>query len=246
MLTAISQQIRAPLHTPISYRVRQMKHAGDSRHCPVCSSDLKTFLPYGVKARDGALCGVCGALERHRLMWLYLTQRTDLLDGRPKKMLHMAPERPLARQLARQKNLDYISGDLDPTKAMVVMDITSLDCADETFDVIYCSHVLEHVPEDRAALKELYRVLRPGGWAILQVPIKGEVTQEDPTVTSPEERTRLYGQADHVRQYGSDYKDRLVEAGFNVSVEPFVETLPEAEIVRMGLSRHERIHFCTR
>jgi SAM-dependent methyltransferase len=144
----------------------------------------------------------------------------------------------------REIYLDYLSADLEPRNAMIVMDITNIQYPNGTFDVILCSHVLEHVPDDRKALSELFRVLRPGGWAILQVPIVAAATFEDPSVTDPEEREKLFGQHDHVRNYGLDYRDRLADAGFSVTVDGFVRDLDEVETQRLGLMRHEDVYFC--
>jgi len=129
-------------------------------------------------------------------------------------MLHVAPEPCLAQKFKRE--YDYISVDLDGEKAMMAMDVTALTFSDESFDAIVCNHVLEHIPDDRRAIREFYRVLKSGGWASIQVPIRGEVTQEDLSVTDPKERLRLYGQEDHVRYYGRDFCDRLKGAGFDV------------------------------
>jgi SAM-dependent methyltransferase len=180
-------------------------------------------------------------------MILYMKRKTDLFDGREKRMLHVAPETQLCRIFEGIPSVDYVSADLLSPKAMVKMDITDIHYPDESFDVIYCSHVLEHVSDDRKALRELNRVLRIGGWAILQVPTPtGPVTHEDPTVTSPTERERQFGQLDHLRRYGFDYKDRLAEAGFAVHVDGFVRDLDEATVVRCGLDRDEDVYCCAR
>jgi ubiquinone/menaquinone biosynthesis C-methylase UbiE len=149
-------------------------------------------------------------------------------------MLHVAPEKGLAKRFQEAPNLDYLSADLDPERAMVAMDLTDIQYPDDTFDVIYCSHVVEHIPDDRRALRELYRVLKPGGWAMIHAPILRETTFEDASVTSPEERTRVFGQWDHVRSYGEDYVDRLREAGFEVSVERFIDSFSDEEVERLG------------
>jgi SAM-dependent methyltransferase len=161
-------------------------------------------------------------------------------------MLHIAPEPQLSRLFKKRPYLQYLSGDIDSPEAMVKMDITDIRDSDASFDVIYCSHVLEHVPDDRKAMAEFYRVLKPGGWAVLQVPITAEVTLEDPSVTSPEERERLFGQCDHVRRYGQDYVERLRSARFTVKVDKFVWELGDPKITRYGLTKGEDIYFCTK
>jgi SAM-dependent methyltransferase len=160
----------------------------------------------------------CGSLERHRFAWLFLRDRTDLLDGRPKRVLHVAPEPCLAESLAPSLGPGYLTADLEDPRAMVRVDITAIDLEDASVDVVCCSHVLEHVVDDRRAMRELRRVLRPDGWALFSVPITASRTIEDPTVEDPEERLRLFGQGDHVRRYGPDVEERLREAGFDVTV----------------------------
>lgn len=218
--------------------VSRVSNFGLARFCPLCRSPMRRFLPFGVRSRPDALCPVCKSVERHRALWLYLSRCTDLLGGTPRRLLHVAPELPLARRL-RSAGLQYTSIDLSSRKAMLRMDVTRLAFADESFDVILCNHVLEHVPDDRQALAELYRVLRPGGWAIVQVPIKGDATDEDLTVTSAAERERRFGQSDHVRQYGRDYEARLRASKFAVEVVPFAASLPDRLQRRYGLIRHD-------
>jgi len=187
----------------------------------------------------------CGSLERHRLTWLYFRNRTDLFDKPPKKMLHVAPEAVFHKLFRRLPGDAYITADLYDPKAMRKMDITNIDDPDETYDVIYCSHVLEHVPDDREAIREFFRVLKPEGWAILLVPITADKTFEDLSVTDPAERTRLFGQPDHVRVYGPDFVDRLRDAGFIVTVTSPSDMLSSDEAVRMGIN-HEagQIYYC--
>jgi SAM-dependent methyltransferase len=177
-------------------------------------------------------------------MWLYFTQKTNLFDGKQKKLLHVAPEPELSGLIRKADYIDYLSADLFDPDVMVKMDITDIQYPDNTFDVIYCSHVLEHVPDDRKAMSEFYRVLKAGCWAILQVPITASTTLEDPTAITPKEREQLFGQRDHVRRYGPDYKDRLTEVGFSVTVDPFVRELDDSTIKRLGLKRDEDVHFC--
>ena len=187
---------------------------------------------------------MCRSKERHRLASLYIKAKTDLFDGRQKKLLHVAPQPQMSRLFRKAGGIDYLSGDLRWRRAMVELDVTDIQFPDNTFDAIYCSHVLEHVPEDRRAMRELCRILKPGGWIIPQVPIEGDATLEDPTVASPEERERLFGQHNHVRQYGQDYKDRLADAGFSVTVDGFVRELDEETLGRLGLSADEDVYFC--
>ena len=212
--------------------------------CPVCSSGFRSFLPAGRRARANAMCPRCGALERHRLLWLYLKARTDLLT-REQRMLHLAPERCLAGRLENLPHLEYVTADYNPAAGRVCVDITCAAFADDSFDSILCSHVLEHIPDDAAALAELHRMLRPGGWAVLQVPLDEtrERTFEDPAVVAPAERERLFDQADHVRVYGRDYPLRLAAAGFEVHADRFAYELDERE-VRIHALLPETIFVC--
>lgn len=195
---------------------RRLRHAGLRRYCPVCRSPVRGFEPCGRRQRPDCLCPVCRSRERHRLTWLFFTKQTDLFDGRPKLLLHVAPEDSLRWRLHRAEEIRYVSADLRADDVRVAMDITDIGFGSDCFDVIYCSHVLEHVPDDRRAMRELHRVLAPDGWAVLLVPITAEQTFEDPSIADPRERERLFGQHDHVRRYGPDYQDRLEEAGFTV------------------------------
>jgi SAM-dependent methyltransferase len=206
---------------------------------------MPTIKPVGPNRRN-ARCPNCGARDRQRYLWLYLERRTNLLVD-DLRVLHFAPERIFEEWLRSQPNLDYVSTDLERARAMVKADITNLPFADDSFDVILCSHVLEHVVDDRKAMRELYRVLRPGGWALVLVPIdfsRGE-TFEDPTIVAPSDRERLFGQADHVRIYGRDFTGRLEEAGFTVRVEDYTRELGESELRAYGLRRRKPdLHLC--
>jgi SAM-dependent methyltransferase len=206
---------------------------------------MPTVLPVGPN-RANARCPNCGARDRQRHLWLYLERRTNLFSDRL-RVLHFAPERIFEEKLRPQPNLDYVSTDLARARADVKADITDLPFPDDAFDVILCSHVLEHVVEDRKAMRELHRVLRPEGWALVLVPIDFSrvETFEDPTVVAPADRERLFGQADHVRIYGPDFKARLEEAGFTVRVEDFRGELGESEAQRFGLRpRKPDLHLC--
>ena len=224
-----------------------LPYLGTGRHCPVCGKSSSRFRTFGAIPRKDAKCPHCGALERHRLLWHFLRERTSLFDGNPKTMLHVAPEPCLESRLRSALGDQYLTADLFNPRAMVKMDITDIKYSDESFDVIYCSHVLEHVLDDAKAMREFHRVLKADGWAILLVPITSEKTFEDASVVSPEERLRVFGQEDHVRRYGPDYVDRLRSAGFGVDVFETSDLVDACDAERMGLTKASgRIYFCTK
>ena len=227
---------------------RAIPFRGTGRVCPVCTKSSRVFRTLGKKKnRIEAQCAHCGALERHRLLWAFLERRTTLFDETPKKMLHVAPEECFGTRLQDHPSIDFLSADLFSRRVMVKMDITDIQYSDESFDVIYCSHVLEHVEEDRKAIQEFYRVLKPDGWAILLVPVYGETTYEDASITDPKERLKVFGQEDHVRRYGHDYADRLRESGFLVEVTRAEDLADAAEIQTMGLiGACGEIYYCTK
>jgi ubiquinone/menaquinone biosynthesis C-methylase UbiE len=163
-------------------------------------------------------------------------------------MLHIAPEACFEPVFKKMANIDYLTADLYNPQAMIKMDITHIEYTDESFDIILCNHVLEHILDDKKAIGELYRVLKRNGWAILLVPIVGEKTIEDPSIVSPEERLKFFGQEDHVRQYGTDYIDRLYSAGFTVSVTKVSDLVDHDEAIRFGLanSASGEIYYCTK
>lgn len=221
-----------------------LPYKGDARWCPVCESKLSHFAPGGTVTRDEARCVYCGALERHRFVWLFMRNRTDLFDGRSKRMLHIAPERAFQPRLQKALGDGYLTADYMAPNVMVKMDITAIEFADSSFDVIYCSHVLEHVSDDRKAMRELRRVLRPDGWALIMVPIFADKSFEDPIIVDPEERRRVYGQSDHVRIYGPDFVDRLRDCGWKVEAFAPEDLHTPAEIERMGLHNTGEIYLC--
>lgn len=228
--------------------VKKVINAGTSCYCPVCKTSIRQFQPTGKvnsNLRPNAKCPICHSLERHRMIWLYLEQETNLLVNNAKKMLHVAPEKCLEIKFSQLSHLDYLTADLI-NPAMVQMDLTNIQYPDNSFDIIYCSHVLEHIPDDRKAMKELARVLSPDGWAILQVPIDRDTTFEDPSITDPFERERLFGQKDHVRAYGRDYQMRLEQSGFRVKVIPFLDKFDYLDKQRLGLNIvRDDIFLCT-
>ena len=193
---------------------------GYNKYCPVCDSWIRYFLPHGPSSerRKDAICPVCLCHERHRLSWIFINSCTDLKDGRSKRLLHFAPEPEFARRFKNIQGVDYLSADLVSPHATERMDITDIRCSEGSFDVVYCCHLLEHVVDDRKAMSEIFRVLKPEGWALIQVPISEVETIEDPSITDPVVRQRLFGLSDHVRLYGIDIKDRLAASGFDVEV----------------------------
>ena len=213
---------------------------GRGVECVVCGSEWRAFGPLGGAANRQ--CPRCLSLERHRLLWLYLERDRSELFTTDNRVLHIAPERSLQKRLRALPKLDYLSGDLDSPLADMQLDVTDLSFPDASFDVVICNHVLEHVPDDRKAMSELHRVLRPGGWAVLMVPdVEEEATFEDPTAVTPEQRLALFGQDDHVRRYGRDYVQRLESAGFRVSVEELDHEISADEQRRLGLRKFGRI-----
>lgn len=219
---------------------------GKNRFCPMCEKHSNKFLDYGFPTREEVMCPHCSSLERHRLLWLFLKQRTDLFSRTSGKMLHVAPEQCLRDHFSQQFGGDYLTADLMAPDVDFTMDIQDIVFPDETFDIIYCSHVLEHVDDDRKAMREFLRVLKKDGWAILLVPITADVTYEDSSITDPDERLKHFGQSDHVRRYGPDYLDRLVEAGFTVE-HAGVSDLASPELADQArLSDNNTIYFCTK
>jgi glycosyltransferase involved in cell wall biosynthesis/SAM-dependent methyltransferase len=229
--------------------VRKVFFKGKQRFCPVCESKLREFLPYGVvkKVRANSYCPVCGTVERHRFSWLYLERRTAFFSGAHRRFLHIAPEGCLKWKFQFVPGIDYLSADLADPCAMVRMDLTDIQYPDASFDAIYCSHVLEHIPDDLKAMRELYRVLAKGGWVLIQVPIREGPTVEDPGVTDPKERERRFGQHDHVREYGLDVVDRLQGAGFHVTMTRNSELVPEkSDRTYLGFESVEPIFFAVK
>ena len=208
---------------------------------PIDGKSYRKFLPYGYgKQRENALSPGTLSLERHRQMWLYLQNETDFFS-KNYKVLHIAPEQEFLRKFRKMKNLDYTSADLSSPIVDVKANILDLPFADESFDVVFCNHVLEHIEDDAKAMGELYRVMKKGGWGIFQVPMKNmlEKTYEDFTINDPKERQKHFGQYDHVRWYGMDYFDRLRKAGFEVEANFYSKRFSKEEMKRFGLNENE-------
>ncbi|WP_373492883.1 class I SAM-dependent methyltransferase [Aquiflexum sp.] len=225
-------------------RVMAIFYSGKNVTCNVCQHSFRKFLPYGRKARENALCPNCLALERHRLMWLFLQKETDFFSSKL-KILHIAPELCFIDRMEALPNLEYITADLESPLAKVKMDVHQIPFEDESFDVVFCNHVLEHVDDDHLACSEINRVLKKDGWGIIQSPVYDlEKTIEDKTISDPAERERLFGQRDHVRKYGKDYASRLNKSGLSVHENLFVKTLSQELIVKHALPENEIIYYC--
>ena len=222
-------------------------YRGNKYYCPIENCGYRKFLPYGrLQSRPNVLCPGSLSLERHRLLWLYLKERTNFFS-KPQKMLHIAPEVCFMSAFAKQHKEGYITADLESPLAKVKMDVHAIPFEDNTFDIAICNHVMEHVDDDIKAMSEIHRVLKPDGWAIIQIPFfypLNETTYEDTTITDPKAREKAFGQGDHVRMYGKDYGIRLEQAGFKVTIDNFVKTLPVDEIRRMALPAEEMVYFC--
>lgn len=234
------------LFSHIALKFVALFYKGDQVTCPVCESHFLKFVPYGRVARANALCPNCLALERHRLMWLYLQQKTNFFTP-GHEILHIAPEICFIKKFEAMHGDHYITADLESPLAKVKMDIHEMPFDNESFDIAFCNHVMEHVADDHQAMKEIHRVLKPGGWAIIQIPIfhpVPDVTLEDDTVTDPKEREKMFGQDDHVRLYGKDYAERLRKAGFVVVEDDFVNTLSAEDQEKYALPKDEIIHLC--
>ena len=214
---------------------------------PIDGSSYRKFLPYGYQnLRQNALCPGTLSLERHRLLWLYLDRKTNFLTDAI-RVLHVAPEQVFYRKFKSFSHWDYTTTDLHSPLADVKADICALPFEDNTYDFILCNHVLEHIQNDLKAMEELYRVLKPGGTAILQVPLEEdrENTFEDDSITDQQERTSIFGQYDHVRVYGQDYYNRLQEVGFKAIPVDFIKEVTEIDIQRFALP-NERIPVVTK
>ncbi len=218
---------------------------GDKVECPICNSKFSKFLSYGsdTALRPNVLCPHCLSLERHRLIWLYLNERTDFFTA-PHRLLHIAPEQCFHDRFKKLNNIAYITGDLVSPLADNHFDLHDIPFDENSFDVIMCNHVLEHVNDYRRCTAELYRVLKPGGWAIMQVPIDyhRETTFEDPAIITPGDREKHYWQKDHLRLFGRDYPEQLEKSGFRIASDDFVKTLPTEQVQKLRLQEGEILY----
>lgn len=251
LISVILRNIPRPYLQTISpplFKIAALLMRGNRYTCPIENKSYRKFLPYGrMEARPNALCPGSMSLERHRLIWLYLKNKTNFFTN-GLKFLHIAPEACFIDRFEAIHTDNYITGDLESPLAKVKLDVHKLPFEDGSFDALMCNHVLEHVESDFKAMSEFYRVLKPGGWAILQVPFTTqpipEKTFEDPSITNPQERERIFGQDDHVRVYGKDYADRIRSVGFEVREDDYVKTFSAEDLSRYCLPREEVIFYC--
>jgi SAM-dependent methyltransferase len=215
---------------------------------PIDGKGYRTFLPYGYATqRNNVLAPGTLSLERHRLLWLYLQNETDFFTAVTlKKVLHFAPEQEFHKRFKKQSNIEYTTTDLLSPLADVKADICNLPFPDNSYDMILCNHVLEHIPNDKLAMQELYRVMKPGGMGIFQIPqdLQRATTFTDDSITDPKERAKVFGQYDHVRVYGRDYFDTLRSIGFTVIEEDYTQIIGAEKVKLYGLAQGEILPIC--
>ncbi len=242
----ILNSVPRPLLIRLSYVIRPLLAfllKGSKYTDPIDGKSFRSFLPYGYgQQRNNVLSPSTLSLERHRLLWLYLKNETDFFS-KSYKVLHFAPEQAFYKRFRTMKNLAYTTTDLNSPLADIKADICNLPFEDNRFDIILCNHVLEHIPNDTKAMQELYRVMKPGGWGIFQIPqdLNRAVTFEDNTITDKKERAEIFGQYDHVRVYGRDYFDKLRSIGFRVEDVDYTVSFSEDDIVKFALAKGELI-----
>lgn len=241
--------IPRPLLIKVSYLAKPVLALllkGNTYTDPIDGKSFSKFLPYGYEnQRENVLSPSTLSLERHRLLWLYLKNKTDFFTSK-KSVLHFAPEQAFYKRFRNLSNLNYTTTDLNSPLADVKADICNLPFQEDQYDFILCNHVLEHIPDDTKAMQELYRTLKPGGTAILQIPqdLKRATTFEDDSITDAKERAKIFGQYDHVRIYGLDFFDKLRGIGFIVTEEDYTKQLSSADIDKYRLAKGEIIPVC--
>jgi SAM-dependent methyltransferase len=227
--------------------VAPLLYKGNNVECPVCERSFSKFLSYGsdIAHRENVLCPYDLTLERHRLMWLYLRDQSNFFTAEHLDVLHIAPEQCFHGQFKAQKNIKYVTGDLVSPLADLHFDLHSIPLADNSFDVVFCNHVLEHVDDALQCMRELHRVLRPGGWGIMQVPqdFNRDTTYEDASIITPEDREKHFWQKDHVRLFGNDYPQWLEKAGFNVEAFDKESKYDAKMIERYRLQKQEILYI---
>ena len=248
---SILNTIPRPWLIKVSYLVRPIiafSLKGDRFTDPIDGKNFRKFLPYGYgKQRENALSPSTLSLERHRLMWLFLRDETTFFNSdRKLKTLHIAPEQCFLDVFRKQENLEYTTSDLESPIADVKADICDLPFKDNSFDVVFCNHVLEHITDDKKAMQELFRVMKRGGFGIFQIPqdLSRENTFEDNSITDKKERAKIFGQYDHVRIYGKDYFNKLRSIGFKVDEIDYTQKISSEKLERFCLMKNEILPVC--
>lgn len=251
MLRSAIERTLGPASAAVAGRMyRRVRYGGRAIECPCCGGGFRRFLP-GIdstaegRVRDGILCPECCSLTRQRLLYLYLKNELGLFD-RPCRLLHLAPEPCLERSFRLAAGLRYVTADLVSENVDVHIDLTRVGFRDASFDVVLCSHVFEHIPDDAAAIREVMRVIGPDGVAIVLVPLdeSSASTYEDWSITRPEDRLRAFGQEDHVRLYGRDFVARLTAGGADVQPLAYAQVLGAEATQRFALDTRETLFVC--
>lgn len=253
------RMLRFTLYEKARYYPEMVFSLGHRLECPFCGWHFRRFRPAGFHYRvivekqvigghwhRDNVCPRCMSNARERLAYLYLQERTSVFQ-QPSLLLHVAPEPQLAAVLKRAPKIRYVSADLFEAGVMSRFDVQQMPFRDETFDVVVCNHVMEHVGDDAVAMREVRRILKPGGWAMLQVPIALALdrTIEDPEARTDQERIDRFGQEDHVRLYSRpDYIGRLRAAGFAVTADDYAQSLGSEKVARFGLVQEEEVFIC--
>jgi SAM-dependent methyltransferase len=253
MLSTKQKEALGPIF-PIADGIRRfflrLKYAGNRVHCPCCGSHFKSFAPFGAVRRNNAWCPKCQSLERHRLLWLYLEKKTNLYTA-PLRVLHIAPETTFFHHLAGKANIDYHPVDIYPNlypEGTTYFNLLDPQVPWASYDVIICNHVFQYIEDDITAMRNARKLMKPGGWGIMQVPIDRSrpVTYEDKTITSEAEREKAFGLKEHVRFYGLDYADKLRNAGFTVKVDDYTAEFSDADNFKYGFWKGDAIYYCTK
>lgn len=237
--------------------IRSLYYFGFKYECSFCNGRFRKLLSIGLKNDIAssiigggyryAVCPKCHSTDRERLVYWYIVNKKNIFYSHKMiNLLHIAPEKNLQKVFRASDKINYINGDLNPLVADRRINITDIKFENNFFDFIICNHVLEHVKDDKRAMRELCRVLKNGGEAILQVPISkyNKETLEDSSITTPEEREKIFGQKDHVRIYGQDYKRRLESAGFEVELYDIKNDFNIKEVNKLGLNKEEILYIC--
>lgn len=251
----MKKKIPAFLNTPFGKKGielmligRALPLLGRRYRCPCCGWSLRHFTVGGasLKAKPNGYCPRCNSKPRHRWLWMFLQERTDLFEV-PQRVLHLSPAFSTSRCFNTLPHLCYTSADLLTKHNIdVKMNLSDATFKAQSFDAIICLHVLEHVEQDQPAIHNLYRMTKPGGWVIIGVPIRlDQPTYEDPSITEPQARKAAFGEKDHFRFYGNDLAERLRHVGFEIETHK-VSDLPLSYQQKYGLKPEEVMFLCRR